>query len=459
MNKEYLDYLKNKQKLIKPSGFDVDEKELNINLFDFQKFLVKRALQYGKYAIFSSCGTGKTVCFLDFADKVVKYTNKPVLILSPLAVSLQTIDEGKKFGIEVYPYFGQTHPGIYITNYEQVDKIDCKLFSGIVLDESGILKNFESKTKNKILEKFDKTPYKLACSATPSPNDPMELGNHAEFLNIMTRNEMLSKYFVHDSGNTSKWRLKKHSENLFWEFVAQWSIMFCTPQDIGFDDKGYILPKLNYIEEIIETESLHGFFNKKAISATNFNQELRDTMILRLNRVAEIVNKSDEFFIIWVKQNVEADYLRKLIPDMIEVRGSESIDKKENKLLGFAKKEFRVLLTKPKIGQYGLNYQHCNNQIFCSLDYSMESTYQAIRRSYRFGQEKEVNIYIITTDTMQSIIDIIKEKQNKFENMRNQLIKATLQYTTLDNKKINRQSDINYDEMNIPEWCTIYKNE
>ena len=183
-------------------------------------------------------------------------------------------------------------------------------------------------------------------------------------------------------------------------------------------------------------------------------------MNLRLNRVAEIINsKPNEFFIIWVKQNIEADYLRKLIPDMIEVRGSEPIDKKENKLLGFAKKEFRVLLTKPKIGQYGLNYQHCNNQIFCSLDYSMESTYQAIRRSYRFGQEKEVNIYIITTDTMQSIIDIIKEKQNKFENMREQLIKATLHYQTFDNKKINRQSDIDYSKMNIPKWCTTYKNE
>lgn len=424
---DYLEFLKTKQKTTIQSGFNISEDELNVNLFPFQRFIVKRALKSGKYAIFADCGLGKTLMQLEWSNQVSKYTNKPVLILAPLAVSGQTIKEAIKFGLHCEKYSSfKTGFGVYITNYEQLDNIDCSVFSGVVLDESSILKNYEGSTKNLILDNFLNTPYKLACTATPSPNDPMELGNHSEFLNVMTRNEMLSMYFIHDGGNTSKWRLKGHSVNMFYEFVASWAIMLSKPSDIGFDSEGYNLPDLNFIEHEIKTQNKENgkLFNDTAISATNFNQELRITKFERLNQVAKIVNNSSEQFIIWIKQNEEADLIKDLIPDAVEVRGNDKPEIKEKLLLGFGNNEFRVLVTKTKIAQFGLNYQNCNNQVFASLDFSFEGLYQAIRRSYRFGQKNNVNIYLITTDTMQNVIQSIQDKQTKFEQMQKEMSKA-----------------------------------
>lgn len=422
---KYEEFLQQKIKNVELSGFDIDESKLNINMFDFQKFIVKRALNAGKYAIFADCGLGKTLMQIEWANQVSIYTNKPVLILAPLAVSGQTIQEGQKFGINVSRYDGSDLP-VQITNYEQLENIDTSIFSGIVLDESSILKNFEGKTKNLILDKFSQTPYKLACTATPSPNDPMELGNHSEFLDVMTRSEMLAMYFVHDGGQTSKWRLKGHSTKLFYQFVGSWSIMLSKPHDIGFSADGYALPNLNLIEKEVKTPKRDNgsLFNDAIISATNFNQELRLTKIERIEEAAKIVNESDENFIIWVKQNEEADELKRLIADAVEVRGSDSPEHKESKLLGFANNEFRVLITKTKIAQFGLNYQNCRNQIFASLDFSFEGLYQAIRRSYRFGQSNEVNIYLITTDTMSNVKQSIDQKQKQFEEMQKQMSEA-----------------------------------
>ena len=252
MNNEYLDFLNKKQKAHIFSGFDVNENELNNQMFPFQKFIVKRALKAGKYAIFADCGLGKTLMQLEWANRVNKETNKPVLILAPLAVAGQTIKEGAKFHIDICRYDGSNAP-IQISNYEQLENIDCSLFSGIVLDESSILKNFEGATKKLILDLFAKTPYKLACTATPSPNDPMELGNHSEFLDVMGRNEMLAMYFVHDGGETAKWRLKGHATKLFYQFIGSWAIMLNKPADIGFEMLGYDLPTLNLIEKQIVT--------------------------------------------------------------------------------------------------------------------------------------------------------------------------------------------------------------
>jgi hypothetical protein len=252
---DYKEFLESKQKSHVLSGFDVDESELNSKMFDFQKFIVKRALKAGKYAIFADCGLGKTLMQLEWAKQVNEYTKKPVLILAPLAVSGQTIKEGSKFGIEIRKYDGNCN-GVQIVNYEQLDNIDCSIFSGIVLDESSILKNFEGSTKKSIIDKFSKTPYKLACTATPSPNDPMELGNHSEFLDVMSRNEMLAMYFVHDGGDTSKWRLKGHATKMFYQFVGSWAIMLNKPHDIGFEMQGYNLPALNLIERQIVQRSV-----------------------------------------------------------------------------------------------------------------------------------------------------------------------------------------------------------
>jgi DNA modification methylase len=415
---EYSEFLKTKQKSIVQSGFDIPESKLNPVLFPFQKFIVKRALKAGKYAVFADCGLGKTFMQLEWANQVSIKTNKPVLILAPLAVVEQTKQEANHFNISLEK--------IEVQNYEQLDNIDCSIYSGIVLDESSILKNFEGATKKLILDSFAKTPYKLACTATPSPNDPMELGNHSEFLDIMSRNEMLAMYFVHDGGETAKWRLKGHAIKMFYQFVGSWAIMLNKPQDIGFEMEGYALPSLNLIEKEIKTPKRENgrIFNDAIISATNFNSELRITKVERLDEVAKIVNESDENFIIWIKQNEEGELLKKLIPDAIEVKGSDSNEWKKSKLIGFANNEFRVLITKTKIASFGMNYQNCRNQVFASLDFSFEGLYQSIRRSYRFGQKNEVNIYLITTDTMANVKTAIDLKQKQFLTMQDEMSKA-----------------------------------
>lgn len=435
--KDYKKFLETKIKTIQESGFTIEEKKLNKNLFDFQKFIVKTALKKGRYALFEDCGLGKTIQQLEWAYQVSKHSNKPVLILCPLAVSGQTIKEGKKFGYKVTKILQDTkiEYGLYITNYEQLENIDCSVFAGVVLDESSILKNFEGKLKDLITRTFKDTQYKLCCTATPSPNDPMEIGTHSEFLNIMKRNEMLAKYFINDMEHTSKWRLKKHSEKLFWEWVSEWAVMISKPSDVGFEDKGYILPQLNLIERKIETPKKDNgkLFNDVTVDAINFNNELRLTIIQRIEEVESIVNNSDENFIVWVKQNEESDKLTKVLNDARQVKGSDKPDYKENTLLDFAENKFKVLITKSKIAQFGLNFQNCHNQIFASLDFSFEALYQSIRRSYRFGQLKPVNIYLLTTDTMQNVIQSIKEKQKQFINMQNQMC-ATTRKTYKDNK-------------------------
>lgn len=423
---EYKEFLETKQKKHIHSGFDIKECELNTHLFDFQKFIVKRSLMAGKYAIFADCGLGKTLMQLEWANNVHKHTNKPVLILAPLAVGGQTIKEGMKFGIPVVKYNGGNSP-IQISNYEQLENIDVSIFSGIVLDESSILKNFEGATKRLIIDLFKQTPYKLACTATPSPNDPMELGNHSEFLDVMSRNEMLAMYFVHDGGETAKWRLKGHSTKLFYQFIGTWAIMLNKPDDIGFKMDGYNLPSLNIIErQIITPKRDNGsLFNDAIISATNFNSELRLTKFERIEEVVSIVNsRPDENFIIWIKHNSEGEELRKLLPEAIEVSGSDSNEYKEKHLLGFAENKFRILISKTKIASFGMNYQNCRNQIFASLDFSFEGLYQAIRRSYRFGQENEVNIFLITTDTMANVKVSIDTKQKQFEIMQDEMSKS-----------------------------------
>lgn len=424
---DYLSFLESKRATLQYSGFDVEESYLNENLFANQRHVVKTALRKGKFAIFSAPGTGKTLMQLEWANQVSAHTKKPVLILCPLAVAGQTIQEGAKFGIDVKRYNCLNVSGICIANYEQIENIDLDAFAGVVLDESSILKNYEGATKTKIIEGFAQTPYKLACTATPSPNDPMELGNHSEFLNVMSRNEMLAMYFVHDGGDTSKWRVKGHCKQLFYDWCSQWCVMFSRPSDIGFpDDERYTLPPLNLIEKQIATPKRDNgqLFNDVNISATDFNAELRLTKLERMEQVVEMVNGSTENFIVWIKQNEEGDYLRKMIPDAIEVKGSDSPEWKEEKLLGFANGDFRVLITKTKIAQFGLNYQNCRNQVFASLDFSFEGLYQAIRRSYRFGQTEPVNIYLITVDTMQNVIQSIQDKQRKFEEMQTAMTNA-----------------------------------
>jgi hypothetical protein len=410
----YNDFIKSKKRKLRDVGFHATE--LNQHLFPFQRDIVHKALKRGKYAIFADCGLGKTFMQLEWASRVADHENMPVLLLCPLAVGAQTIREAERFGIDAQKF---PNGKVQVLNYDQIEHVDPRKFAGVVLDESSILKNMQGKMRNSIIEKFKDTGYKLACTATPSPNDPVELGNHSEFLDVMKMTEMSAMYFVHDGGNTNKWRLKKHSVEHFYQWVGTWASVLRKPSDIGHEDEGYDLPDLNFYETTIETDQRNNgmLFNEVAVSATNFNQELRLTKLDRIEEAVNIVNQSYEPFIIWIRQNEEGELLRKLLPDAVEVKGSDKTETKEQAFMDFVSGKFRILITKPKIAQFGLNFQHCQNQVFAALDFSFEGLYQAIRRSYRFGQKNEVNIYIITTDTMQNVIETIKRKQDQFEEM------------------------------------------
>jgi DNA modification methylase len=436
----YNDFLKKKQKKVVQSGFEIDEDKLNDMLFNFQKFTVKRALKAGKYAIFADTGQGKTPMQLEIAKQVLIKTNKPVLILAPLAVTSQTIEQGNKFHIKVERLRNQAVENkIYITNYEQVENVKADLFGCVCLDESSILKNETGKYRNLLIEKFKLTPYKFCFSATPSPNDPMELGNHAEFLDVMSFNEMLAMFFIHDAGETQKWRLKGHAVSRFYEFVSTWAIMYSHPRDIGFEVDGFDLPELEIIEKQVSTPIPDGMlFSGLAVNATDYNSSLRETEEERIKQTINIVNSipKNEPIIIWTKQNDEAKNIYKQLSelgyDCRNVQGSDSPERKESDLLGFAHNEYQILITKQSIASQGLNYQNCAYQIFNSIDFSFEQSYQAMRRSWRFGQKRKVTCYMVTTDRMINVVKIQQDKHLSFKTMQKQMTKAV-------NKNLNNQ--------------------
>lgn len=296
---EYNKFLEQKRKTFLESGFEIDESKLNINLFDFQKFTVKTALSKGRFAIFADCGLGKTLMQLSWAEAVYNHTRMKVLILAPLAVVEQTKKESVKFGIN--------EDSFYITNYDQLKNIEnINQYSGVVLDESSILKGRDGKLSSLILELFKQTPYKLACTATPSPNDHMELGQHSEFLGAMSYLEMLAMFFVHDGGETSKWRLRKHAKDPFWKYVCSWSIAIDKPDTLGFNHQGYDLPEIEYVEHVIKTENnTDKLFGDVAVSATDLHKDLNRSFDLRLEKTIELVNSSDEQWIVWGLKNNE----------------------------------------------------------------------------------------------------------------------------------------------------------
>lgn len=421
---EYLDFLETKKINVKKSGFDVQESDLNPKLFDFQKFCVRKMLKNGKGAIFAGCGNGKTLMQLEWAKKVADREKRPVLILAPLSVSHQTIAEGNRFGYTVKLYRDMDKDTqIAITNYEQIDNIDILRFVGIVLDESSILKNFTGHYRRVLTQRFKGTPYKLCCSATPSPNDLNEIGNHSEFLDVLDAQDMRSKWFVREEG-MNNYRLKGHAKADFYGWIASWAIMFENPADIGFVETGKLfkLPNLNYYEHAVEVAPQQGqLFASGIVNATNFNSELRKTMSQRLELVAKLARETEGQVLIWVKQNKEGEELRKLLPEAVEVKGNDSESHKEKSLLDFADGKIRILISKAKICGYGMNFQSCGTQIFAAPDFSFEDFYQQVRRSYRFGRKGDVNIHLVITDTMSNTRDIILKKQKAFEEMQREI--------------------------------------
>lgn len=403
-----------------PTGIEVSG-DLNPLFFDFQRDLTRWALRRGRAAIFADCGLGKTPMQLVWAEHVPG----PVLILAPLAVAAQTVREGEKFGVAVEYVRGQPDDpsGVYITNYEMLDHFDPSAWHGIVLDESSIIKHKDGAFRNKLLESFADTPFRLACTATPAPNDFTELGNHAEFLGVLTMTEMLSTYFVHDGGSTQNWRLKGHAQDDFWRWMCSWAVMLRAPSDLGYDDDGFTLPPLTYHDHVIRTETApEGFLFP--VEAQTLHERLaarRSTIEERVARCATDVNASDEPWVVWCNLNDESSELAKAIPDAVEVRGTDDPDHKERALLGFADGDYRVLVTKPSIAGHGMNWQHCPNVAFVGLSDSWEQYYQAVRRCWRFGQEREVHVHVYTAETEGAVVANIKRKEDDAERMANEM--------------------------------------
>lgn len=433
--KDYSEFLQGKAVRAVAAGLNAAQiGELSPDLFDFQRVIVKWALQRGKACIFSDCGTGKTLMELEWARKISDHTGKPVLILAPLAVAHQTVREGQKFGIDVVNVRDMSElvqDGINITNYEMLHHFDPSAFAGVVADESGIIKNYAGKIRNQIIDSFAMTPYKLACTATPAPNDFMELGNHAEFMGVMSRAEMLAMFFVHDGGDTSQWRLKRHAEDAFWKWVASWAVCMRKPSDLGFSDDGFILPDLNIVEHTMYSNPPEGkLFAVEALTLDEQRAAKRASMDDRIRECASMVNEvDDEPWLIWCDFNDEGNALEKAIPGAVQVAGSDSPEDKESRLIGFGEGKHRVLITKQKIAGWGMNWQHCTNMCFVGVSHSFEGFYQAIRRCWRFGQKSRVTVHIILSTAEQAILRNLQRKEKDAERLAEGMVKHMKHYS------------------------------
>jgi SNF2 family DNA or RNA helicase len=427
------------------------------SLYDFQKHIVDWAIRTGRAAIFADCGMGKTPMQLVWAENVLRQTNKPVLILTPLAVSEQTLQEGQKFGITCHKSReGENIKDIVITNYERLGYFNPVDFGGVVLDESSILKNFNGQRKREITQFMKAIPYRLLCTATAAPNDYIELGTSSEALGYMGFQDMLGRFFKNDNNNTTlrrmygeapKWRFKGHAERDFWRWVLSWAIAVRKPSDIGFNDDAFILPEL--IEEIHIVDAMRKntgmLFNLPAADMAEQRQEKKDTIEDRCDKVADLVNDTGKPALVWCQLNDEGNLLEKLIPDARQVKGGDSPEKKEDLLIGFAKGDFRVLISKPKIGAWGLNYQHCSHITFFPT-HSYEQYYQSIRRCWRFGQKNNVKVDIVMTEGERKIIDNMQRKAELADNMFQNLVSEMGNAKSISQiKKFNK-------EMELPKW-------
>ena len=408
-------------KLIEDSLSGFTPGKLNSMLFDWQADIVRWALKRGRAAIWADCGLGKTPMQLAWADAVARHEKGRVLILAPLAVTKQTVCEGVKFGYEVAVARTQAEAGegITVTNYEMLEHFDPAAFCGIVLDESSILKSYTGSTRTAIINAFAKTPYRLACTATPAPNDHMELGNHAEFLGTMTRTEMLSMFFVHDGGETAVWRLKGHAKRDFWRWLASWAVMVCTPSDLGYPDNGFKLPALKVETVIVKSDAKAAgmLFPMEAITLDEQRAARRASLSERVATAAGLMANTPGPWVAWCNLNDESTALARSVSDAIEVAGSNTREEKEDRLNGFTTREHRCIVTKPEIGGFGLNWQHCSQMVFVGLSHSWEQYYQAIRRCWRFGQKHPVKVYIILSDMEAPILRNIQRKERDSQEM------------------------------------------
>jgi superfamily II DNA or RNA helicase len=438
MNTGYNEFLASKLITVPATG--IDPQPTHGLLFPFQRDVVRWALRRGRACIWADCGLGKSFMQIEWARQIPG----DVLILAPLAVAYQTIDEAAKLNcfVRYCRDASEVQTGITITNYHMLDHFDARRFTGIVLDESSILKNFDGKFRTQILDQFASTQFRLACTATPAPNDHMELGNHAEFVGAMSRTEMLSMFFVHDGGETSKWRLKGHAESEFWKWLCSWAVMLRKPSDLGYEDGGFLLPPINVKQSTVEHQVKGDYLF--ALEAQTLSERItarRESISDRVSKCAELVNNTTEPWVIWCNLNEEADRLEESIGDAVQVQGNEDVESKIRKLTAFTAGQIRVLVTKPSIAGHGLNWQHCNNVAFVGLSDSWEQYYQAVRRCWRFGQKRPVNVHIITSSAEGQIVANIKRKEADADRMASKMVKHMHEINQQNLKGTVRTSD------------------
>lgn len=455
MVNNYNEFLINKNNVGSDSGFDpIFMPEF---LFDFQSHLVTWALKKGRSAIMADCGMGKTPMELVWAENVKRKTNGNVLIITCLAVTQQIEQESIKFNIKATrSHDGTCHSGLTITNYEKLHLFNPDDFTGIVCDESSILKNFDGKRKKEITNFMRKCPYRLLASATPAPNDFTELGTSSECLGYIGYIDMLNKYFKNTLNNSArgrmqgeviKWRFKGHAESAFWKWVSGWAMAIRKPSDIGYDDAKFILPDLTHSEHIVESgiKKDGSLFTLPAVGLQEQRTERRNTIEDRCKKVADIVNNKTGFSIVWCHMNDEGDLLERLIHNSVQVSGKDSDTSKESKFLKFTRGDVKVLITKPKIGAWGLNFQHCNHMTFFP-SHSFEQYYQAVRRCWRFGQTRPVHVDIITTEGEKGVLKNLQKKEIQSSDMFDSLI----EHIGSENK-IKQLNTFN-NNLEIPKW-------
>lgn len=419
MSDKYKLFLANRNKGKADAGFDPDF--MPDSLFGFQKSLVEWSCRKGRSAIFADCGLGKTRTQLTWAQNVIRRENKPVLVLTPLAVGPQTISEAEQIGVYSSICRDGKHggkPAVVVANYERLHYFNPSDFSGIVCDESSILKNYAGKIREDVTEFVRRIKYRLLCTATPAPNDYMELGTSSEALGVLRRVEMLAQYFVHDGGDTGKWRIKGHAaKGVFWKWVSTWAKACRMPSDLGFSDDGYSLPPMTTNEHVVESEIPAGdmLFKMNAVTLDEQREERKRTIKERCEKVAELVN-TREPALCFVHMNDESAMLKRMIADSIEISGSDCDEEKEEKFNAFTSGHARVLVTKPKIAGVGLNFQHCAHQTYFP-SHSFEQMYQGVRRSWRFGQKRPVTIDIVTSQGESGVMKNLERKMNQYEEM------------------------------------------
>ena len=453
---EYQDFLSKKLTLAKPAGFDVDDADIHSALFGFQRAVVKWAVKRGRAAIFAGTGLGKTLMQLEWARIVHAQTNQPVLILAPLAVNAQTAREGSKIGLHVQMCESQADiiNGVNITNYKKLHRFDAEAFGAIVLDESSILKAFDGKTRKQLTEFSKRIYYRLACTATPSPNDLVEITNHSEFLDVMSGKEVIALYFTQDGNTTHKWRLKGHAKRDFYKWMASWCRAFLNPADLGFDESGerFALPPIEYLEHIVESgREMPTLFPMGAQTLQEQREARRASLGERVRMAAELINDNGRSAVAWCNLNDESAALAKAIPDAVEITGSDSSEHKASAMTDFSNEKIRVLVSKPEICGFGMNWQHCGDCIFVGLSHSFEQFYQAVRRFWRFGRKGKVTVHIIVSDEEINVLENIQRKERQYLDLMANLVSEMKDFQTFAQAR-NVMEYSNHQPIILPEF-------